>query len=144
MPGRSSIGHSALENSAAKSLVRQAIKNEKRMAKVAGGNTHAVAGYSSSTSQDRDMSSRYQQEQQKMQRLRVASGAPFARGSATSMSTIHGTRKDSASGQYPADFRNQRNASNASRGGSNHIGAGRLSTGMTTAAAGNQHIHGSL
>lgn len=88
MAGRSSVGHSALQNSEAKSLVRQALKNQKRMEKVGGGNGQPIA-HNSSTSQDRDMSSRYQYEaQQKMQRLRVASGAPFARGSATSMSTI--------------------------------------------------------
>lgn len=81
-----------------------------------------------------------------MQRLRVASGAPFARGSATSMSTIqqhsHHKISESNDGQnaYPADFRNQRNSSNVSRGG----GPGRLSTGLTAAAAGSHHIHGSL
>ena len=123
-------------------MVRQALKNQKRMEKVGGGNGQPVA-HSSSTSQDRDLSSRYQYEaQQKMQRLRVASGAPFARGSATSMSTIQHSQHKIADGPnaYPADFRNQRNSSNVSRGG----GAGRLSTGLTAAAAGSQHIHGSL
>lgn len=59
MAGRSSVGHSALQNSEAKSLVRQAVKNQKRMEKVGGGSGHAAA-HNSSGSQDRDLSSRYQ------------------------------------------------------------------------------------
>ena len=83
------------------------------------------------------MSSRYQYEQQqKMQRLRVASGAPFARGSVSSMS-MHLSQKHSEPSGYPSDFRNQRNSSNASRGG----GGGRHSSGLTAAAAGSSHIH---
>jgi hypothetical protein len=116
------------------------------MEKVGGGQGHAAA-HNSSASHDRDPSSRSQYEaQQKMQRLRVASGAPFARGSATSMSTIqqHSHHKISEPNDghnaYPADFRNHRNSSNVSRGG----GPGRLSTGLTAAAAGSHHIHGSL
>lgn len=45
---------------------------------------------------------------------------------------------------YPGDFRNHRNSSNASRGGGPAPIGGRHSTGLTAAAAGNQHIHGSL
>lgn len=64
IPGRSSIGQGALQNSEAKSMVRQAIKNQKRMERVGGGQGNPVAGYSSATSQDRDMSSRHQYEAQ--------------------------------------------------------------------------------
>ena len=54
--GRSSIGH--LQNSEAKSMVRQAIKNQKRIAKVAGNNELSASGYNSSTQPDKDYQTR--------------------------------------------------------------------------------------
>jgi len=53
---RASVGH--LQNSEAKSMVRQAIKNQKRIEKVGGNSNYNMAGYQSSTSQDKNYSER--------------------------------------------------------------------------------------
>jgi len=56
---RASVGH--LQNSEAKSMVRQAIKNQKRIEKVGGNNSnYNMAGYQSSTSQDKNYSEKQQ------------------------------------------------------------------------------------
>lgn len=87
--------------------MRVALKNQRRNEKIVGSNNPSVIQSTQSTS-NRENNNRYQ-------RLRVNSGVPFLRaGTGTG-----------AGGNV--DFRNQRNTSNMSRGGTTTTN-GRLST----------------
>lgn len=102
---RTRASYAGLQNSEAKSMVRVALKNQRRNEKIAvlGTNPTMSTAASNGTTQEKD---RYQ-------RLRVNSGVPFLRA---------GTGTGAGGG----DYRNQRTASNLSRQGG--VTGGRLST----------------